>query len=350
MSTGCHGLFLRHYRATPFAQKFDKAGVWREDATATATTHKLTVNVATPLEVAANQKLTTKNATVLWPVPDAAAAVLDYSQICHAIAQGDTIAGEPIFASKTQQHAEGDLLAGPMVNLNAPRANALDEDVGVVAANKFAIEFTAPVDNVATIEVINANATGQELVDDDTTSLGSIIGDATAQEAIAEVVVDPKHATNAAARGSMLLQLTKVQFVALFAADQVRKIGEQTTVAAAQSNTVGVCTSKSTSSASNARPFAVAQKCIASMKSKNSAMEGVHNSKILDISQANYNSIIQYNTVGIPLDPEIDDGTVGPPKYILALPSNVKVMEKVEKQASRLRMTAQAQLQIIRLD
>ncbi|KAL3511114.1 hypothetical protein ACH5RR_030515 [Cinchona calisaya] len=182
---------------------------------------------------------------------------------------------------------------------------------------------------------------GEELADDDIASLGSIIGDVTAQEAVAKAVADPRHATNAVARDSMLPQLAKDQFVAPFAADQVRKISEQTTVAVAQSNTVGVCTSKSMSSASNMRPFAAVQKCSTAVKSKNAATKGVHNSKILDMSQTNYNSIIQYTTVGIPLDLEIDDGTVGPPKYILALPSNVKVMEKVEKQASRYHMKAQ---------
>ncbi|KAL3520706.1 hypothetical protein ACH5RR_018855 [Cinchona calisaya] len=193
----------------------------------------------------------------------------------------------------------------------------------------------------AAIEVINANVAGQELADDDTASLGRVIGDVTAQEAITEAVIDSRHATTAAACCSILPQLAKDQFAAPFAADQVRKISEQTTVAAIQSNVMRVCTSKSMSSPSNTRPFATAQKCIAAVKSKNATTEGVHNSKILDMSQANYKSIIQYNNIGIPLDPEIDDGMVGPPKYILALLSNVKVVEKVEKQASRSRMTAQ---------
>ncbi|KAL3507137.1 hypothetical protein ACH5RR_032519 [Cinchona calisaya] len=108
-----------------------------------------------------------------------------------------------------------------------------------------------------------------------------------------------------------------------------------------QCDAAGACASRSMSSASNTSPFATAQKCIAVVKSKNAATEGIHNSKVLDISQVNSNSIIQYNTVGIPLDPEIDEGTVGHPKYILPLPSNVKVMGKVEKQASRSRMMAQ---------
>ncbi|KAL3499882.1 hypothetical protein ACH5RR_038975 [Cinchona calisaya] len=232
-----------------------------------------------------------------------------------------------------------ELLPAAIHSISLPQKSSTPHTTRITLSHPF-IRDTGAV-STAAIEVINANTTGQELADDDTASLGSVIGDVTAQEPVAEAVVDPRHATTTAARCSMLPQLWKDQFAAPFAADQVRKISEQTTVAAVQSNVVGVRTSKSMSSASNMRPFATAQKCIAAVKSKNAAIEGVHNSKILDMSQANYNSIIQYNTVGIPLVPEIDDGMVGPPKYILVLPSNVKVMEKVEKHASRSRMTAQ---------
>ncbi|KAL3513835.1 hypothetical protein ACH5RR_026552 [Cinchona calisaya] len=114
----------------------------------------------------------------------------------------------------------------------------------------------------------------------------------------------------------------------------------QAYLAASQCNLARACASRSKSTTSDTSLLVATQECITLVETKNIAMDGVHNSRALDVSQVYSNSFIQCNTIGSQLNSRMEGGMVGSPKYIIALPFNVKVIGKVENQASKSRMMA----------